>query len=58
MSGILAWFMSHEVVLAALVIAVIDFIISINPNVASNSIIHWILLQAQSLVNAISPPKA
>lgn len=58
MSGILAWFAGHETVLAALVVAVIDFVISISPSAASNSIIHWVLLQAQSLVNAISPPKA
>lgn len=55
MASLLAWFTAHEAVVAGVVVAVIDFIISINPAAESNNILHWLLTQAQALVSTVAP---
>lgn len=51
-SSALAWLISHDSVLAAVVVAVIDFVFSVNTNAESNSFLEWLLAQAKALVNS------
>lgn len=50
MAAVLAWIVSHEVVLAAAVVAVLDLVFALNPNSASNGVLHWIYVQLQALL--------
>lgn len=54
MSFILPWIMSHEVVLASLVVAILDFIISINPAAQANSVVGWVLAQAHAIIGSVA----
>lgn len=54
-ASVLAWLTGHESVLAALGVAIIDFIFSINPNAQSNSVLHWVLAQLSALVGSVTP---
>lgn len=56
MSALLAWLVAHEAVLAGLAVGILDFVISINPKAASNSIIEWLLAEAKSLLGGGSAP--
>ncbi len=52
--AIVAFVQAHQVVLVGLAVAVLDFLIEVNPKLASNSIISAIL----SLVKKPAPPSA
>lgn len=52
LSSILYWLTAHEAVLAGLVVALIDFVFSVNSNAESNSFLEWLLAQAKALVNS------
>ena len=54
-SSVIAWLVGHEVVLASLVVAIIDFVMAINPAAQANSIIHWVLAQAQAIIGTVAP---
>jgi hypothetical protein len=55
MGSIVAWLVSHEAVLAGVVVALIDFAVSLNPAWKSNTIVEWVLSEAQSLLGAKPP---
>lgn len=55
MTDVLAWLAAHQPVTAGLVVSIVDFIFAVNPSAQSNSILHWILAQAHSLIGAIAP---
>lgn len=56
MTALIAWLVSHEAVLAGLVVALVDFGISLNSSWASNSIVEWILSEAKTLLGSSTPP--
>jgi hypothetical protein len=56
MTALIAWLVSHEAVLAGLVVALVDFGISLNPAWKSNTIVEWVLSEAQSLLGSAPPP--
>jgi hypothetical protein len=50
MSNLIAWVVAHSALVASLVIAVVDFVIGVNPNLASNSIVELILVGLKKLI--------
>ena len=56
MAAVVAWFVAHEAVLAGLVVALVDFGISLNSSWESNSVVEWILSEAKTLLGASTPP--
>jgi len=52
-NDVLAWFLAHQVVLGAMLIGILDFIFSINPQWKSNSVGHLIYLFAQKLTGTV-----
>jgi hypothetical protein len=56
MTALVAWLLAHEAVLAGLVVALVDFGISLNPAWASNSVVEWLLSEALTLLGGSKPP--
>src|ERR1035437_715823 len=52
-NNVLAWFLAHQVVLGALLIGILDFIFSINPQWKSNSVGHLFYLLAQKMSGTV-----
>lgn len=46
-NDVMVWIVGHQVVLGMLIVAILDFIFSINPEWKSNSILHMLYLFAQ-----------
>lgn len=55
-NDVLAWLVSHQVVIGMLLIGILDFIFSINPEWKSNSIGHLVYLFAQKLSGKPADP--
>ena len=55
---ILNWLLAHEAVTAALAVAVLDFVIEINPSLSSNSFLSMILSGLQKLLPQPKAPGA
>ena len=45
MQNVIVFIQAHQAVLAAVGVSVLDLIFALNPNAASNGILHWIFLQ-------------
>lgn len=48
-NNVLAWIVNHQVIIGGLLVGILDFIFSINPQWKSNSVGHLIYLFAQKL---------
>lgn len=53
--GIWDWIMAHQVIVGGFLAAVLDFVFALNPNAASNGVLHWIYLLVRKLAG-LPPP--
>ena len=53
---VMAWVIEHQVIIGGLLVAVLDFIFSINPEWKANSILHAVYLFAQGKKDSATPP--
>lgn len=54
MQAVIQFVLAHEVVLAALGIAVLDLAFALNPSLQSNGLLHWVW----TMLVGIKTPKA
>jgi len=45
-SGVVAFILQYKAVLAGLVVAILDLVMALNPKIAGNGLLHWVLVQA------------
>lgn len=50
LSSIIAWFGAHSAVLGAAIVGLLDLVFALSPSLASNGILHFLMLQAQKLL--------
>ncbi len=47
---VIQWVMSHQAVVAGLIVGLLDLVFALKPNWAANGIVHWIYLQAKKML--------
>lgn len=58
MASVIAWITAHETGVAVFLVALLDFVIYVNPAAASNNVVEWVLNFLHSLVGSVKPPPA
>lgn len=46
-TGLVGFITAYKAVISGVVVAILDLIFAINPNAASNGLLHWVLVQAK-----------
>jgi hypothetical protein len=54
MEALIAWLLAHSALLAAVVVAVIDFLWSLSPGLKDNGILDWLYNTAKGLLGKSS----